>query len=174
VSLKESEYKPVSSHSNLEFGVQVSISGIELTVSELTIVSSMCSDIYERIQSERARKDQQAKAAGDECVRSLLACFDKMLIYVERIPNGYCSKWCCAHIPWLVVTTRFGRITVGWRKRVISIDWSQSDIKSMATEIFPNEDVTKEGQMIHAWGYKKAKQYINRLSEVAAFQENQR
>jgi hypothetical protein len=64
------------------------------------------------------------------------------------------------------VTTSRGVIKIGWRSRVINIDWSESDIKGLAKELFPNENVTKEDQYIHAWGYDKAKEYISVLMAV--------
>lgn len=38
---------------------------------------------------------------------------------IEAIPN-HCSQSCCAHLPWYILNTAYGRITFGWRKRVIS------------------------------------------------------
>lgn len=84
-------------------------------------------------------------------------------IYVEEIPNGYCSRYCCKHLPWFIVTTSKGRIKIGWRKRVIQIDWTDSDIIATAEHLFLNEEVTKGPKYIHAWSIEKAKEYINKL-----------
>lgn len=81
-------------------------------------------------------------------------------IYVEEIPNGYCADWCCKHLPWFIVTTTVGRIKIGWRKRVIEIDWSQTTGTKTAAELFADEDVTKDERMIHAWGEDKARAYV--------------
>ena len=86
--------------------------------------------------------------------------FGDEAIYVEEIPNGYCSRYYCKHLPWFVVTTRIGRFKIGWRKRVISIDWSQCPNTKTAEELFPQENVTKDERLIHAWSYEKAKEYI--------------
>jgi hypothetical protein len=64
--------------------------------------------------------------------------------------------------------TKVGPITIGWRKRVISISWKNTDVKQTANQLFPNKDTTKEGHLIHAWGYDKAKEYINRLLMLGA------
>lgn len=61
--------------------------------------------------------------------------------------------------PWWLVKTEFGLITIGWRKRVISIDWSDTGIKC---EIGP-DDVTKTETMIHAWSELKAVEYLQKL-----------
>lgn len=52
-------------------------------------------------------------------------------------------------------------ITIGWRKRVINIDWSKSgkDLK----HLFANENVTKESFLIHAYGYEKATEYLKKI-----------
>ena len=84
-------------------------------------------------------------------------------IFVEEIPNGYCSDWCCRHLPWFIVTTKIGRIKIGWRKRVIQIDWSDTVVKRTGEELFPDEDTTKGGDYIHAWGLAKAQDYIVKL-----------
>ena len=97
---------------------------------------------------------------------SLLSVFPQP-IFVETIPNGYCSSYCCKYRPWFVVTTVKGRITIGWRKRVIEINWTDSTIDQSASELFPGEDVTKTEKLIHAWGYEKAKYYIQQLMAVS-------
>jgi hypothetical protein len=83
-------------------------------------------------------------------------------IFVEEIPNGYCPRWCCKHLPWFVVTTKIGRIKIGWRKRVINIDWSGTQAPK-AEDLFPQEDVTKFERGIHAWGLEKAREYVLRI-----------
>jgi hypothetical protein len=83
-------------------------------------------------------------------------------IFVEDLPNGYCSRGCCRHRPWFLVTTPIGRIKIGWRKRVISITWDDTD-RPYADQLFPNEDVTKFNKTIHAWGLEKAKEYLKVL-----------
>jgi hypothetical protein len=89
----------------------------------------------------------------------LLGLFEQP-IYAEEIPNGYCSQWCCKHLPWFIVTTTVGRFKIGWRKRVISIDWSDSIVRKTAEELFPGENVTKDGRLIHAWSLDDARRYI--------------
>jgi len=107
--------------------------------------------------------DPKSAVEAAESRAKLLELFDGHSIFVEEIPNGYCSEWCCKHLPWFVVTTKLGRITIGWRKRVISIEWKDSMIKKTAQELFEKEDVTKWDTGIHAWGYDKAKEYIKIL-----------
>lgn len=55
---------------------------------------------------------------------------------------------------------------LGWRKSVISIDWSESGLR-MRDEVFASEDVTKSATGIHAHGYAKASEYLAKL--VAEF-----
>lgn len=100
------------------------------------------------------------RAANKE---ELLKCFNGQPIFVEEIPNQYCPHSCCVDKPWLIVTTTKGRIKIGWRKKVINIDWSDSIIEKTAEDLFPKEDVTKDKKLIHAWGYDKAKGYLSIL-----------
>lgn len=89
----------------------------------------------------------------------LLACFPDN-IFVEAMPNGYCSRWCCKHLPWFKVTTEAGVFVIGWRKRVIHLEWTGVPNSKLAEELFPNEDVTKGERYIHAWSYDQAEGYI--------------
>jgi hypothetical protein len=90
-------------------------------------------------------------------------------IFVKEIPNGYCGDTCCPHLPWLLVTTKMGVIKVGWRKRVIHLEWTESIIDATAGSLFgATEQVTMaaEGKMIHAWSYEKATEYMKKLHEA--------
>jgi hypothetical protein len=82
---------------------------------------------------------------------------------VEEIPNGYCNRYCCAHLPWYIVTTRLGRIKIGWRKSVINIDWAETQGTKTSEELFQSENVTKDTRGIHAWGYEKARAYVGAI-----------
>jgi hypothetical protein len=96
-------------------------------------------------------------------------------VRLTALSNEYCDCDHCA--PWFNVETEFGVIKIGWRKRVINIDWSQ--ILTARAEVglkkidflslFKDEDVTKEPDYIHAWGWEKAQEYLGRLlSRLAA------
>jgi hypothetical protein len=88
-------------------------------------------------------------------------------IFVDEIPNQYCGDWCCAHLPWFIVTTEIGRFTIGRRKRVISIDWGDTLVSKGSHVLFPDEDVTKGDTYIHAWEVDAAKRYIAVLLDSA-------
>jgi hypothetical protein len=88
-------------------------------------------------------------------------------IFVEEIPNGYCSDWCCRHLPWFIVTTSIGRIKIGWRKRVINIDWSDTVCHEYSAVLFSDEDTTTYDQYVHAWSMEKAGEYITRIIQSA-------
>lgn len=75
------------------------------------------------------------------------------------IPNGYCPCEHCA--PWFRFKTHLGEITIGWRKRVINIDWS--DTGQDLHLLFCSEDVTKGPHHIHAWSKEKAIDYLMRI-----------
>lgn len=62
---------------------------------------------------------------------------------------------------WWLVTTPYGNIEIGWRKRVLSIDWSETKLRYIITQ----DQVTKEETMVHAWSYAKAVEYLTVLSK---------
>lgn len=81
---------------------------------------------------------------------------------LHHLPNGYCPCDKCA--PWFKVETEVGPITLGWRKRVINIDWSKTPHKGKnIPALFSDEDVTKDNTSIHAWGQDKAIEYLSKI-----------
>ena len=86
------------------------------------------------------------------------------IIHVETIDNQYCSNACCYKYPWIIVTTQKGRIMLGWRKRVINLDWSESDIKDIGTDLFKGEETTTGEHYIHCWSKDKAIEYLKKLN----------
>lgn len=65
--------------------------------------------------------------------------------------------------PWWLAETDFGLIRIGWRKRVISIEWEGTSIRKEVTK----DEVTKDKQMVHAWSYAKAVEYLTALAPVS-------
>jgi hypothetical protein len=134
----------------------------EITEADELAARKACDELQEALEFETARLDPDVAMERELIRLKLLGLFEGTVIWAEEIPNGYCSRPCCSQKPWYVVTTKKGRITLGWRKRVIEISWDPT-VADMAQILFPDEDVTKIGRSIHAWGYEKAKQYIQRL-----------
>lgn len=105
----------------------------------------------------------------DKLTRCLMDIVYKKTDYTfDLLPNGYCSQKCCSHIPWILFHTIDGDIVVGWRKRVISIEWQENYKPFNLKELFKDEDVTKwtyeNGKRgIHAWGKEKAYEYLTKV-----------
>jgi hypothetical protein len=64
--------------------------------------------------------------------------------------------------PWWLVKTPFGLIEIGWRKRVISIDWSDTNIDKIVTE----DQVTKGDSYVHASSDEQAIKYLKVLADA--------
>jgi len=64
--------------------------------------------------------------------------------------------------PWWTVKVREGEITIGWRKKVISIDWTNTTRRGLVTK----DDVTKDTTMVHAWSVSKAVEYLRNWHEL--------
>lgn len=151
---------------DLVMGVQVLVSFPRpLTREEGYIVSRHVEAIREELAASHKRSNPEAQQKKAELTQAFRDLFGGRALYMSETPNQYCRQSCCVMIPWFKAVTSLGVITLGWRKRVISIDWSESEVKATAQELFPDENVTKEGRLIHAWGYDKAKEYIDKLHQ---------
>jgi hypothetical protein len=147
-------------HVNIQINVDVDR---EFTDTDKSNMYPIGDQIVKSLMEETYNLDPKNKIKGQEERNEILSVFGDRAIYVEEIPNGYCPDYCCKHLPWFIVTTNKGRIKIGWRKRVISIDWEDSIIDETGESLFPDEDVTKYNKNIHAWGIVKAKEYIDKL-----------
>ena len=82
-------------------------------------------------------------------------------VAVYEVANGYWGKREDAP-PWWLVLTKAGPVVIGWRKRVISINWADTGIRAKMT----TDDVTSEMDFCHAWGYSKAVEYLRTLQSA--------
>ena len=65
--------------------------------------------------------------------------------------------------PWFWVETPKGRIKIGWRKRVINIDWAKTALGATGSDIVEDPRVTHGHTYVHAWGPDKAVAALRRL-----------
>ena len=142
-----------------DFGLKILISyKRELNDKDSSMLSKVAREIEEAISSESVRLDPAAAQRNAEDKAEILSLFEQP-IFVEEIPNGYSNSWWYSHFPWYRITTPLGHWVVGWRKRVLVIDWSSTVIKAYAKDVIP-DDVTKHDRLVHAWTMEKAKEYI--------------
>lgn len=164
--MAELQYTEVHSHEVYgakSLGVKIAVHvSVPLSEDDIWAIRRVGEQVMKIIHTAEVKADPEAVRIGKEETASLLACFPCPTTHTE-LPNGYCSQPCCILKPWLKVQTHKGTIVIGWRKRVINIDWKDSNITGSADDLFPAEDVTKVDKLIHAWGYEKAKEYLAKL-----------
>ncbi len=127
--------------------------------------SNFLQRVQENICMEWAKDNEAGKRDAHVVELSELfksAGFDP--IHVETVANEYCSQSCCYHLPWIIVTTDKGRIKLGWRKRVLNLDWSDSDLGIDGEVMFKGENTTTGQSYIHCWSYEKAIEYLTKLN----------
>lgn len=84
------------------------------------------------------------------------------------IPNEYHSGLYAN--PWFIIESKWGPIRIGWRKRVINIDWSQSKMKHDGTVLFKeihDKGITCWETGIHAYGKDAAIEHLSRLARAS-------
>lgn len=164
-------YKTESFGSIGEVGIRIDVASSSLPNLEfesLQIEAMRAHDLVrEEITAIVKANDPNEQRRAEDTRRAILSVFPEH-IYVEEIPNGYCSLACCRHLPWFIVTTRVGHFEIGERKRVISIDWTKTKGTKDAKDLFPKEGVTKSGKSIHAWTLEDAKRYVATVIESAS------
>ena len=147
----------------LEIKVETSLTQEQLQDSDISEAAYQAADLIKKaVLGKVIANDPKAQQRAIDERKAILDLFSG-LIYAKEIPNGYCSDYCCKHLPWFIVTTSIGDFKIGWRKSVINIDWEHTFCTKTAEELFPNDNVTKSGRSIHAWSYEDAKRYISTI-----------
>lgn len=101
---------------------------------------------------------------SEDKMRAMFELAGLKIIRVWKLKHGYWPDYpeyaeVIARTPWFLVKTQFGLIEIGPRKRVISIDWSDTSLRVNVTE----ENVTKSTSMVHAYTVLKAIEYLKVL-----------
>lgn len=117
--------------------------------------------------SERASRNGE-EASPEEKLLALFIAAGITVRTVWELPNGY---WPDApsyadvrrRSPWLLVKTEWGLVQIGWRKRVIQIDWSDTPVRGEVT----THDVTKSDVLVHAWSEERAVEYLKAWKALA-------
>jgi hypothetical protein len=104
------------------------------------------------------------KNFDEQTMRGLFLLADIKVLQAWPLVNQYDAD---RKDPWWLVKTPAGLIKLGWRKRVISIDWSDTAIR----EVITDHEVTKDETMVHAWSVAKAVEYLEQLGFL--FKSNQ-
>lgn len=102
-----------------------------------------------------------------EAKKHLLEAFQKAGFDVTKdsfkeVPNQYGSLFYRGS--WFAVTTIFGIIIIGWRKRVIECTLPEELEISCAQLI--QDNVTKDTHMFHAWSYDDLGQYLKLIFDA--------
>lgn len=86
---------------------------------------------------------------------------------LAAVPNQYGSDR--YNGPWFLASTHLGTFQVGWRKRVIDLDWSRiekvRDVVESAA-LFTDQNVTKSSTNIHCWGYDVLTTYLKQIEDT--------
>jgi hypothetical protein len=108
----------------------------------------------------------------EEEVRAIFSLSGLKATSFYKITNEYDSRQSVENSWWLV-KTKFGLIKIGWRKRVINIDWSDTELRYplqdaqdrdiQSDKRLTSETVTQGDTYVHAWGYGKAVIYLTAL-----------
>lgn len=163
------ELTKMESFGTESIGIKIDIaSSIELDLEHEIIVNVKWKvmDLLEAAVKEVLLEKNPNTPIATENNKAILTVFNEP-IFVEEIPNEYCGRYCCKHLPWFIVTTSVGRIKIGSRKRVINIDWKDTVGTLESDELFSDEETTKGNKYIHAWSLEDATRYVEKILSTA-------
>lgn len=113
----------------------------------------------------QARLEKKTKEESDKIIACLrLADFPFTEFYL--LENRYWPKhpdYFSVRSPWYLFKTPFGLLEIGWRKRVISIDWE--DFKARG-QVVGEDKTTNDSSSAHAWTYEKLIEYLKELLKL--------
>jgi len=118
---------------------------------------------WELVYDENGENPVVAKV---EAYRALMMLADFDYTSEHRLVNGYCSNRGTGNPqynqPWMMFMTEWGPIVIGWRKRVINIEWRDSKFPDLLIEP-PDLWITHGPGHIHCYGYEQAIRALERL-----------
>jgi hypothetical protein len=120
---------------------------------------------YDREREMFSLREKMQKESKEE-VESILTLADLKPERMWELANGYwplAPIYDDARIPWWLAQTSIGLIRMGWRKRVIAIDWEATGIKWEVTA----DNVTKGPTMVHAYSTQKGVEYLKELHKIS-------
>jgi len=121
---------------------------------------------WERDNATHNRRDEMSRDSRAE-VESILTLAGLKPIRMWELVNGYwpnSPNYDDVRKPWWLAQTSVGLIRIGWRKRVMTIDWEATAVRFIVTD----DDVTKGDTMVHAWSAAKAVEYMSNLRAFVA------
>lgn len=133
----------------------------KLTEAQKEIIRKHFNQMNEELDENMLQTHPDTIKRGNEERLAISNLFNSENVIIE-IENKYYPPYKKA-VPWYEVYTKKGRIIIGWRKRVIEIDYSGCPLEPKALDLFPDEDATKQGKTIHACDYEKAKEYVEKI-----------
>jgi len=102
------------------------------------------------------------EAEADE-IRKIVERSEMPFNSIHMIPNEYFPDP-DVYGPWFMIETPKGRIKIGWRKRVINIDWSLSGYGAKGEDVVDEANVTYGPQYVHAYGADKAVEALRKIA----------
>jgi hypothetical protein len=118
-------------------------------------------------EKEMHRLREQMREQTREETTSILTLAGLRPERMWELANGYwpdAPTYDDVRRPWWLAQTSIGLVRLGWRKRVLEIDWSATGFVATVT----TDDVTKCPSMVHAYSQAKAVEYLSHLRECAA------
>ena len=115
------------------------------------------------VQSRREEMRRKSREEAESIVS--LAGFE--IRHTWELANGYwpaSPRYDDVRKPWWLFLTQVGPVRVGWRKRVLEIEWDATDLRGIVTD----DNVTKGDTYVHAWSRSKAVEYLTKLRLMCA------
>jgi hypothetical protein len=114
------------------------------------------------------RREELRKSSREEA-ESIMKLAGFTILQTWELANGYwpdATVYDAVRRPWWLFLTGIGPVQLGWRKRVMHIQWDACKVRGIVT----TDDTTKEPTYVHAWKTEKAVEYLKALRKMAVEQ----
>ena len=148
---------------NISVEIIPEFSSREFNEEEKQYISQKLHEIFQGLENLIIKNDPEVidkKSQWDKDVRLVFQKAEISSVYFQKIPSQYAPN--DPYYPdWYRVTTPKGIITLGPRKRVYEIDYSELEgDKIPANDLFEKENVTASEFYVHAWSIDKLIEYL--------------